>query len=60
MEYRLSRLCDNESLDALEAHVLARAYQAAWRALYLCEPFGQHTIESLGLAIDFGPRRQSH
>ena len=60
MEYRLSRLCDSESLDALEAHVLARAYQAAWRALYLCEPFGQHTIESLGLAIDFGPRRQSH
>jgi hypothetical protein len=60
MDYRLLRLCDSEPIDALEAHVLARAYLAAWRALYLREPFGQHTIESLGLAIDFGPRRQSH
>ena len=42
-------------IDTLEAHVLARAYDAAWRALYLCEPVGQHAIESLGLAIDFGP-----
>ena len=54
MDYRLFRLCDSEPMDALEAHVLARAYVAAWRALYLCEPFGQHAIESLGLAIDFG------
>jgi len=56
MEYRLFRLCDSEPIDTLEAHVLVRAYVAAWRALYLCEPFGQHAIESLGLAIDFGRR----
>ena len=55
MNYRLFRLCDSESIETLEGHVLARAYDAAWRALYLCEPVGQHTIESLGLAIDFGP-----
>ena len=55
MDYRLFRLGDSEPVDALEAHVLARAYDAAWRALYLCEPTGQHVIESLGLAIDFGP-----
>jgi hypothetical protein len=60
MDYALFRLCNSEAIDALEAHVLARAYHAAWCALYLCEPFGQHPIESLGLAIDFGPRRQSH
>ena len=55
MDYSLSRLCDSGPIDALEAHVFARAYHAAWCALYLCEPVGQHTIESLGVAIDFGP-----
>lgn len=55
MDYSLFRLCDSGPVDALEAHVLARAYHAAWCALYLCEPVGQHTIESLGVAIDFGP-----
>jgi hypothetical protein len=35
MGYRLFRLCDSEPVDALEAHVLARAYEAAWRAPYL-------------------------
>ena len=60
MDYSLFRLRNSEPVDALEAHVLARAYHEAWRALYLCEPVGQHTLESLGLAIDFGPRRRSH
>ena len=55
MDYSLFRLRDREPVDTLEAHVLVRAYVAAWRALYLCEPFGQHAIETLGLAIDFGP-----
>jgi hypothetical protein len=54
MDYRLFRLSDREPIETLEGHVLARAYDATWRALYLCEPVGQHTIESLGLAIDFG------
>jgi hypothetical protein len=61
MDYRLFRLRDREPVDALEAHVLARAYLAAWRVLYLCEPVGQHALESLGLAIDFGGRdRRRH
>jgi hypothetical protein len=55
MEYSLFHLGNGEPVDALDAHVLARAYDAAWRALHRCEPVGQHTIESLGLAIDFGP-----
>ena len=54
MDYQPYRLSDHEPVDTLEAYVLARAYHAAWCALYLCEPFGEHTIESLGLAIDFG------
>jgi hypothetical protein len=56
MEYRLSNLRDSEPIDEMEAHVLAHAYDAAWRALHQCEPVGQHVIEPLGLAIDFGPR----
>ena len=55
MDYSLFRLCDREPIDALEAHVLARAYGEAWYALYLCEPVGQHVIKGLDLAIDFGP-----
>ena len=53
-EYRLFRLCDSEPIETVEGHVLVRAYVAAWRRLYLCEPFGTHSIDSLGLAIDFG------
>jgi hypothetical protein len=56
MEYRLSSLCDSEPVDAMEAHVLALAYEAAWRALHLTPPVGQHVIEPLDLAIEFGPR----
>ena len=55
MDYRLFSLCDNQPVDALEAHVLARAYGEAWYAFYLCEPVGHHVIEGLDLAIDFGP-----
>lgn len=54
MEYTLFRLDDGTRIETLEVHVLARAYADAWRALYLCEPVGEHAIESLGLVIDFG------
>lgn len=56
MEYRLFRLEDEEPIDALELHVLACAYDAAWRRLYRTEPVGRHIVESLGLAIDFDSR----
>jgi hypothetical protein len=56
MDYRLFRLSDSEPIETLEGLVLARAYEAAWRALHSCEPVGQHVIESLGLAIEFGSR----
>ena len=55
MDYSLFRLGNGEPFETLEAHVLARAYGVAWRALYQCEPVGRHVIEGLGLAIDFGP-----
>jgi len=56
MHYKVFRLRDREPIEALEAHVLARAYEAAWRALYRCDPVGRHVIEALGLAIEFGHR----
>jgi hypothetical protein len=56
MEYRLCNLRDSEPIDDMEAHVLALAYEAAWRALHMSPPVGHHVIEPLGLAIDFGPR----
>ena len=55
IKYSLFRLCDSQPVDALEAHVLARAYGDAWYAFYLCEPVGEHVITGLDLAIDFGP-----
>ena len=55
MDCRLFRLSDHAPIETLEGYVLARAYGAAWYALYQCEPVGKHTIEGLGLAIDFGP-----
>ena len=55
-DYSLFRLCDRQPIDALEAHVLARAYGEAWYALYLCEPAGQHVIKGLDLAIHYVPR----
>ena len=55
MDYSVFTLRDRAPVDALEAHVLARAYGDAWYALYLCEPVGEHVIKGLDLAIDFGP-----
>jgi len=55
MDCRLFRLSDHAPIETLEGYVLARAYDATWRALYLCEPVGRHALEPLGLAIDFGP-----
>ncbi len=53
--YSVVRLRDSEPVDTLYAHVLARAYWEAWRALHSEEPVGRHAIQDLDLAIDFGP-----
>jgi hypothetical protein len=58
MEYSMYRPHDREPVDALEAHVLARAYRAAWRVLQGSEPRHRHLIGSLDLIIDFGCGRQ--
>ena len=55
MNYLLFRLREIEAIDSLEAHVLARAYESAWRAFHRCAPVGRHLIGNLGLVVDFGP-----
>jgi hypothetical protein len=59
VDYRLFRLRGSDPVDALEAHVLARAYHAAWRALNSCAPVDRLVIESLDLVIEFEPSERT-
>ena len=54
MGYRIFSISSGEFLSGNEAHVLARAYRAAWRATYGAEPEGRHQFAALDLVIDFG------
>jgi hypothetical protein len=54
MNYQILKQSTGEPLGALELHVLARAYHAAWRRIYGSEPIRGHTIPSLDVLIDFG------
>lgn len=54
MTYRVFRFASGEPVDSLEAHVLAKAYAAAWRALRFSDPVGRHVVGGLGLVIEFG------
>ncbi len=59
VNYRMFRLRGSDPVDALEAHVLARAYHAAWRALNSCAPVDRLVIESLDLVIEFEPSERT-
>lgn len=55
MNYRILKKSSYERLDALELHLLARAYYAAWRRVHDSEPIHEHAIPSLDLLIFFEP-----
>lgn len=55
MIYRILKQTTQEPLDAMELHVLVRAYSAAWQHIHESEPIRQHAIPSLDLLIDFVP-----
>lgn len=55
MNYRIMQRGSYKNLDALELHLLARAYYAAWRRLYGSEPIHEHVLPSLDLVIYFVP-----
>ena len=57
MHYSLYTGSSHEAVDTVEMHVLARAYRAAWRAMWASEPAGPHLVNALDLIIDFGPSR---
>ncbi|HUU71380.1 MAG TPA: hypothetical protein VMW70_02050 [Burkholderiales bacterium] len=54
MDYRIYNVSSGEYENSAEAHVLARAYRAAWRATHGSEPTGSHQIGSLGFVMLFG------
>ena len=56
MDYRVINISSGEDEDSTEAHVFARAYREAWRAIYGCEPAGRHQVAVLGFVVDFGGR----
>ena len=60
VEYRIFSYSDGEPLDAIEMHVLARAYRAAWRAMFARDPTGAHMIPGLDLLFVFEARDARH
>lgn len=54
MDYWIINISTGELVVSAEAHVLARAYRAAWRAQNLNEPEGAHQFEPLDLMICYG------
>jgi len=55
MNYRVMKQHSFERIDALELHLLARAYYAAWKRVHQSEPIHEHAIPSLNLLIYFEP-----
>lgn len=47
-------MSSGEDESSVEAHVLARAYRAAWRVKNLSEPEGAHQFAPLDLVICYG------
>ena len=54
MDYGIFRMSSGEDESSVEAHVLARAYRAAWRSKNLAEPNGAHQFAPLDLVICYG------
>lgn len=55
MIYRILNQATREPLDAIELHVLARAYYAAWRHVHHSEPMHEHALPGLKLLIEYLP-----
>jgi len=59
VDYRIFTASSGEPLDTLETHVLARAYRAAWRALFARDPVGAHCIEALDVLLVFAAKARA-
>jgi hypothetical protein len=56
MDYRIFSMSTGEEESSTEAHVFARAYRGAWRAIHGTEPIGRHQLPGVGLVFEFGPQ----
>jgi len=54
MNYLIYSMFTGEEENSTDAHVLARAYHAAWRAEFGTEPVGGHQVTGLGFVMYFG------
>jgi hypothetical protein len=52
-DYGVFSHSSGKPLDTVEAHVLARAYRAAWRSLFAGDPLGPHVIAPLDVLFVF-------
>jgi hypothetical protein len=53
MQYSVYTHSTGEPLDAVDMHVLARAYRAAWRCMFLRDPVGPHVLRALDVMFVF-------
>ena len=53
LEYGVYSYSGGTRLDSVEMHVLARAYIAAWRSLYACDPSGPHFLTTIDVLFVF-------
>jgi hypothetical protein len=53
MDYSIFSYSTGEPLDTVAMHVLARAYRAAWRSMYLRDPDGPQVLHALDVEIVF-------
>ncbi len=56
MEYSIFSYSSGEPLDTVAMHVLARAYCAAWRSVYMCDPVGPQVLRALDVEIVFAAK----
>lgn len=56
MQCRVFNITTGQEEHTTDLLVLARAYHAAWRSMFIAEPAGWHRISTLGIVFDFGQR----
>ena len=56
MQCRVFNITTGQEEQTTDLLVLARAYHAAWRSMFVAEPAGWHRISTLGIVLDFGQR----
>jgi hypothetical protein len=56
MKYCIFTHSTGEPLETVDMHVLARAYRAAWRTMFLRNPVGPHVLLALDVLFVFAAK----